>query len=126
MTEVLLQQIANMTSFSSPSESSSILGKFFRPSTMSGRLGNIYAGMCQELEPEAPHGLPVETWNASLSPEMIRQKYRSDCDSNITSRPSTPAKLPEIDIPRWSWPNNSTSTASHEPISRPLNPSLIS
>ena len=89
---------------------------------MSSRLGSIYAGMCQELEPEDNQSLPVETWNASHEAEAQRQRYRSDSNISVTSTVATPVQSAGFEVPKWTWPQSEKLPSGHRRISEPLRP----
>jgi len=126
MTEILLQQATTMAASTSSETSApfSLLSRLLstKSSRMSGRMGGIYAGMCSELEPERPHGLAVEAWNASVDPQPQQNRYRSDSNLSATSIETNPAKSPVFDVPKWTWPDRKASSGSLTPISEPLKP----
>ncbi|KAK5942237.1 hypothetical protein PMZ80_004800 [Knufia obscura] len=117
-----------MASSTTSSESSSPFSLFGRllsnkPSRLSGRMGSIYTGMCSELEPERPHGVAAEAWNASVEPQVQQQRYRSDSDSSAITTETDAAKSPVFNVPKWTWPERKASSGSLTPVSEPLKPS---
>lgn len=134
MTDVLVQQVSNMATYSkttdskSPETSSyfSLLGKFFtsRPSRFHGAMDSIYIGLCEELKPNQPT-VPSASWNASVDPQSQQQRLRSYSGLSTTSTETSSSSIlmfPTFSIPRWTWPEGEIAARPQSPISKPLKP----